>query len=115
MPSRLATSLTVKLCGGNSFFNTASLLSGEYRVTHSSLALCSINDDLIRVTTSLTQGAITNIIDEAQQAVNQRDRRQVDYPRLVDDLQKIQQGILDAINAERREPRSLPPVDGDYL
>ncbi len=56
MPSRLATSLTVKLCGGNSFFNTASFLSGEYRVTHSSLALCSINDDLMRVTTSLTQG-----------------------------------------------------------
>ena len=57
MPSRLATSLTVKLCGGNSFFNTASFLSGEYRATHSSLALCSINDDLMRVTTSLTQGA----------------------------------------------------------
>jgi hypothetical protein len=56
MPSRLATSLTVKLCGGNSFFNTASFLSDEYRVTHSSLALCSINDDLKRVTTSLTQG-----------------------------------------------------------
>jgi short subunit dehydrogenase-like uncharacterized protein len=56
MPSRLATSLTVKLCGGNSFFNTPSFLSGEYRVTHSSLALCSINDDLMRVTTSLTQG-----------------------------------------------------------
>jgi len=56
MPSRLATSLTVKLCGGNSFFNTVSFLSGEYRVTHSSLALCSINDDLMKVTTSLTQG-----------------------------------------------------------
>ena len=56
----------------------------------------------------------TNIIDEAQQAANQRDRRQVDYQRLSDDLQKIQQGILDAINAERREPRSLPPVVGDY-
>ena len=57
---------------------------------------------------------ITNIIGEAQQASSQRDRRQVDYQRLSDDLQKIQQGILDAINAERREPRSLPPVDGDY-
>ena len=45
MPSRLATSLTVKLSGGNSFFNTDSFLSGEYRVTHSSLALCSINDE----------------------------------------------------------------------
>ncbi len=61
MPSRLATSLTVKLCGGNSFFNTASFLSGEYRVTHSSLALCSINDDLMRVTTSLTQGAHSDL------------------------------------------------------
>jgi len=59
-------------------------------------------------------GTITNIINEAQQAANQRDRRQLDYQRLSDDLQKIQQGILDAINAERREPRSLPPVDGDY-
>jgi len=59
-------------------------------------------------------GSVANIISEAQQAANQRDRRQVDYQRLNDDLEKIQQGILDAINAERREPRSLPPVDGDY-
>ena len=59
-------------------------------------------------------GTVTNIINEAQQAANQSDRRQVDYQRLSDDLQKIQQGLLDAINAERREPRSLPPVDGDY-
>ena len=66
---------------------------------------------LQRLNTEL--GTITNIINEAQQAANQRDRRQVDYQRLSDDLQKIQQGILDAINAERREPRSLPPVDGD--
>ena len=58
--------------------------------------------------------SITSIIDEAKQAVNQRDRRQIDYQRLIDDIQKIQQGILDAINAERREPRSLPPLDGDY-
>ena len=64
MPSRLATSLTVKLCGGNSFFNTASFLSGEYRVTHSSLALCSINDDLMRVTTSLTQGGVAAIVED---------------------------------------------------
>ena len=65
MPSRLATSLTVKLCGGNSFFNTASFLSGEYRVTHSSLALCSINDDLMRVTTSLTQGGLLRYLQKA--------------------------------------------------
>ena len=57
---------------------------------------------------------ITKIIDEAEQAANPNDRRLVDYPRLRSDLEKIQQGILDAINAERREPRSLSPVDGDY-
>ena len=67
---------------------------------------------LLRLNTEL--GTITNIINEAQQAANQRDRRQVDYQRLNDDLQKIQQGILDTVNAERREPRSLPPVVGDY-
>ena len=67
---------------------------------------------LQRLNTEL--GTIANIINEAQQAANQRDRRQVDYQRLIDDLEKIQQGILDAINAERREPRSLPPLDGDY-
>lgn len=67
---------------------------------------------LQRLNTEL--GTINNIINEAQQAANQRDRRQVDYQRLSDDLQKIQQGILDAANAVRREPRSLPSIEGDY-
>ncbi len=58
--------------------------------------------------------AITKIIDEAQQASNTHDRRLVDYQRLRSDLNKIQQGVFDAINAERREPRLLPPVDGAY-
>jgi len=58
--------------------------------------------------------AISKIIDEAEQAANPNDRRQVNYQRLRGDLQKIQQGILDAINAERREPRSLSPIEGDY-
>lgn len=58
--------------------------------------------------------AITRIIDEAQQAANPRDRKLVDYQRLKADLQKIQQGILDAANTVRREPRSLPPIEGDY-
>ena len=56
----------------------------------------------------------SKIIDEAEQAANADDRRQVDYQRLRDDLQKTQQGILDAINSERREPRLLPPIDGHY-
>lgn len=58
--------------------------------------------------------AITKIIDEAQQAANPDDRRQVNYQRLRADLLKIQQGILDAASAVRREPRSLPPIEGDY-
>jgi len=58
--------------------------------------------------------AITKIIDEAEQAINTHDRRLVDYQRLRSDLQKIQQGILDTVNSERREPRSLPPIDGAY-
>ncbi len=58
--------------------------------------------------------AITKIIGEAQQAANPHDRKLVDYQRLRADLKKISQGIVDAANAVRREPRSLPPVDGDY-
>jgi len=57
---------------------------------------------------------ITKIIDEVQQDKNPNDRRQVDYQRLKIDFKKIQEGILDAVNAERREPRSLSPIDGIY-
>ena len=67
---------------------------------------------LQRLSTELE--AITLIIDEAQQAANQDDRNLVDYQCLRDDLKKISQGIVDAANAVRREPRSLPPIDGDY-
>ena len=58
--------------------------------------------------------AITTIINEAQQAANHNDRKQISYQKIRTDLQKIQQGILDAVNAERREPRSLPPISGEY-
>ena len=58
--------------------------------------------------------AITKIIDEAQQAANPHDRKLVDYERLRADLQEIQQGILDAANVVRRDPRSLPSIEGDY-
>ena len=45
--------------------------------------------------------AITKIIGEAEQAINAHDQRLVDYQPLRSDLRKIQQGILDAVNAER--------------
>lgn len=67
---------------------------------------------LLRLNTELE--VLSKNIEEAQKAVNPDDRKQISYQKIRADLQKIQQGILDAINAERREPRSLPPVDGDY-
>lgn len=54
------------------------------------------------------------IIDVAEKSANQQDRRKVSYAALRDDLEKILQGLHDAINSERREPRSLPPVKGVY-
>ena len=76
----------------------------------------AVNDQersaLQRLSTELE--AITKIIDEAQQAANPHDRKLVDYQRLRADLQKIQQGIVDAANTIRREPRTLSPIEGDY-
>jgi RAQPRD family integrative conjugative element protein len=56
----------------------------------------------------------TIIIDEATQAANPQDRQHIQYPQLQSDLNKILQGIADAIPSERREPQSLSPIDGDY-
>ncbi|MBL1293795.1 MAG: hypothetical protein COB61_007985 [Thiotrichales bacterium] len=54
------------------------------------------------------------IIDEAVQAANPQDKQHIQYPQLKDDLNKILQGIADAVASERREPRSLLPINGDY-
>ena len=58
--------------------------------------------------------ATTAIIDVAEKAANPEDRRKISYAELRKDLAKIRQGLRDAINSERREPRSLPPVQGQY-
>jgi len=55
-----------------------------------------------------------SMIDEAVQAANPQDRQHIQYPKLKDDLNKILQGIADAVASERREPRSLSPINGDY-
>ena len=57
---------------------------------------------------------IGSIIEEAEQSVNQNDRQQVDYAQLKADLQRIQEGVGDILNNQRREPRSLPSISGDY-
>ena len=57
---------------------------------------------------------ISTIVEEAEQSVNQNDRQQVDYAQLKSDLQRIQEGVGDILNNQRREPRSLPSISGDY-
>ena len=57
---------------------------------------------------------ITTIVEEAEQSVNQQDRRQVDYAQLRADLQRIEEGVGDILNNQRREPRSLPAISGEY-
>ena len=57
---------------------------------------------------------INSIVEEAEQSVNQSDRRQVDYAQLKADLQKIREGVGDILNNQRREPRSLPSISGEY-
>ena len=54
------------------------------------------------------------MIDEAAQAANPQDRQHIQYPQLKNDLNKILQGIADAVDSERREPRALSPINGDY-
>lgn len=57
---------------------------------------------------------INSIVEEAEQSVNQNDRQQVDYVQLKADLQRIQEGVGDILNNQRREPRSLPSISGEY-
>ena len=57
---------------------------------------------------------ISTIVEEAEQSVNQNDRQQVDYAQLKADLQRIQKGVGDILNNQRREPRSLPSISANY-
>ncbi|MCW9050922.1 MAG: RAQPRD family integrative conjugative element protein [Motiliproteus sp.] len=57
---------------------------------------------------------INSIVEEAEQSVNQNDRQQIDYVQLKADLQRIQEGVGDILNNQRREPRSLPSISGEY-
>lgn len=59
--------------------------------------------------------ALLLIIDTAERAGNDNDRRQINYQQLRNDLDIILNGIDDAVNAKRREPRSLPSLEGSYL
>lgn len=93
----------------NSVFFTALLLvvsAESYAITDSERAV------LIRLHHELVLSK--SMIDEAAQAANSQDRQHIQYPQLKNDLNKILQGIADAVASERREPRSLSPINGDY-
>ncbi|MBL4885689.1 MAG: hypothetical protein JKY95_14305 [Planctomycetaceae bacterium] len=57
---------------------------------------------------------IEAIVEEAEQGKNVEDRQPIQYQEIKNDLEKIKQGLLDVINEVRREPRALPPINGDY-
>ena len=57
---------------------------------------------------------ISSIVKEAELSVNQNDRQQVDYMQLKADLERIQEGVGDILSNQRREPRSLPSISGEY-
>lgn len=58
--------------------------------------------------------ALIPLIDTAQQNANQvaRIRFQYDWLRL--DIERIRSGIQSHLIAPRQQPRSIPPLKGDY-
>ena len=58
--------------------------------------------------------SIQEIIKAAEQNSNDQGRYLVDYDQLRRDLGQVRQGIEGILNSRRREPRSLPPIEGDY-
>ena len=58
--------------------------------------------------------AIQPLITEAASQANPDARIRFQYDWLRQDLIKIQQGLQDHIDAPRSEPRTFPPLRGDY-
>ena len=58
--------------------------------------------------------AIDPLITEAASQANPDARIRFRYDWLRQDLARVQQGIQDHIDAPRSEPRTFPPLRGDY-
>ncbi len=58
--------------------------------------------------------AIQPLIDQASSQANPDTRIRFQYDWLRQDLDQIQRGIQDHIDAPRSEPRTFPPLRGDY-
>ena len=69
-------------------------------------------ESLARITHELE--AIEPLITEAASQANPDARIRFQYDWLRQDLIKIQQGIQSHIDAPRSEPRTFPPLRGDY-
>ena len=69
-------------------------------------------ESLARITHELQ--AIETLITEAAAQANPDARIRFQYDWLRQDLIKMQQGIQSHIDAPRSEPRTFPPLRGDY-
>jgi RAQPRD family integrative conjugative element protein len=69
-------------------------------------------ESLARITHELEE--IEPLITEAAAQANQDARIRFQYDWLRQDLIKIQQGLQAHIDAPRSEPRTFPPLRGDY-
>ena len=58
--------------------------------------------------------ALKPLISEAQSQANPDARIQFQYDWLVLDIHRIQSGIKGHLTAPRTQPRSFPPLKGDY-
>ena len=58
--------------------------------------------------------AVESLIDKAQAQSEEDSRIRFEYRWLREDLGLIKNGIQSHINAPRAQPRSFPPLRGDY-
>ena len=58
--------------------------------------------------------ALNPIIDHAEAQANPDDRIRLRYDWLREDLRRVSSGIQAHIDAPRSEPRTFPPLRGDY-
>lgn len=54
------------------------------------------------------------LVDEAQRHANENDRVRFRYDWLRQDVTRIRQGIQEHVDGPRMEPRSVPPLRGNY-
>lgn len=71
------------------------------------------NASLARIITVLN--SLTPLIQEAQRQQDKSARVQFQYSTLQSDINKIKAGIAEKLQTQTIEPRTVAPVQGDYL